>query len=142
MPLVAALAFGASPELIGLLVACQISAHLIGSNPFGIVVDQGRLRALAVTSAAISLIGFGLVMISVLLGLVALFGVSITLAGLGVVLFDLTSLSIVPRLCQVMSAAGMANFNCRKVSAEALDSRMNPFIVWIPAAREGAAQSE
>lgn len=98
VPLVAALAFGASPELIGVLVACQSSAHLIGSIPFGIVVDQGRLRALAITSAAISLIGFTMAMVSVLFGLVAFFGVSITLAGLGVVLFGLTSLSIVPRV--------------------------------------------
>lgn len=98
VPLVAALAFGASPELIGLLVACQTSAHLIASIPFGIVVDQGRLRALAVASATISLIGFSMAAASVLLGLTALFGVSITLAGLGVVLFGLTSLSIVPRV--------------------------------------------
>lgn len=98
VPLVSALAFGASPELIGLLVACQTSAHLIGSIPFGIVVDQGRLRTLAVTSAAISLVGFGMAAASVLLGLVTLFGVSITLAGLGVVLFGLTSLSILPRV--------------------------------------------
>lgn len=33
VPLVAALAFGASPEVIGILVACQSMAHLLGSIP-------------------------------------------------------------------------------------------------------------
>lgn len=40
VPIVAALVFDASPAVIGVLVACQSSAHLIGSLPFGLVVDQ------------------------------------------------------------------------------------------------------
>lgn len=58
VPLVAALAFDASPQLIGVLVACQSSAHLIGSIPFGILVDQTQLRTLAILSALILFAGF------------------------------------------------------------------------------------
>lgn len=97
VPLVAALAFGASPELIGLLVACQSSAHLIGSIPFGILIDQAQLRTLAILSALVSLIGLGAAAASTVLGVVPLFGASIALVGFGAVLFGLTALSILPR---------------------------------------------
>lgn len=97
VPLVAALALNATPATIGLLVACQSMAHLLGSIPFGILADQRQLRQLAIASATVSLIGFACAALSIGFGSVVGFGASVTLAGFGVVLFGLTALSIVPR---------------------------------------------
>lgn len=97
VPLVATLAFGASPEIIGVLVACQSMAHLMGPIPFGLLVDQRQLRNLAIASALTSLTGFAGATLSILLGSPYLFGIAVTLAGFGVVLFGLTALSILPR---------------------------------------------
>jgi len=97
VPLVAALAFGASAQTIGLLVACQSTAHLLGSIPFGILVDQQQLRSLAISSSLISLVAFSGAALSILAGSLVWFAVAITLAGFGVVLFSLTALSILPR---------------------------------------------
>jgi len=126
VPLVAALSFGAPPELVGLLVACQSSAHLIGSIPFGILVDQGQLRTLAITSALISLIGFGAATVFVVLGLLPGFGIAITLAGIGVVLFGLTSLSIVPR---VTDATTLPRANAALELTRAISSCAIPLII-------------
>jgi predicted MFS family arabinose efflux permease len=97
VPLVAALVFDASPTVIGILVACQSMAHLIGSLPFGILTDNQQLRTLAITSALASLTGFAGAALATLLGSVVWFGLAITTAGFGVVLFGLTALSILPR---------------------------------------------
>lgn len=40
VPLIAALVFDASPEMMGILVTCQSMAHLFGSIAFGILVDS------------------------------------------------------------------------------------------------------
>lgn len=106
VPLVAALVFDASPQHIGVLVACQSSAHLIGSIPFGILVDQARLRTLMILSSLLLLVGAGGATASVLLGTTVGFGASVTLAGFGTVLFGLTALSIVPRVADAASLAG------------------------------------
>lgn len=95
VPLVAALAFDASPQLIGALVACQSSAHLLGSIPFGILVDQGRLRILMIASALLLLIGAAGATASILFSTTIGFGASIMLAGFGTMLFGLTGLSFV-----------------------------------------------
>ena len=105
VPLVAALAFDASAELIGLLVACQSLAHLLGSIPFGILVDSRQLRSLAVASSLIALSGFSGAGMSVWFGTVVWFGASITLAGFGTVLFVLTALSILPKVVPPSSLA-------------------------------------
>ena len=98
VPLVAALIFGASAEVIGILVACQSMAHLLGSIPFGIMIDRYQLRSLAIASALTSLGGFLGVVLSIFLGNVVWFGATITVAGFGVVLFVLTALSILPKV--------------------------------------------
>ncbi len=105
VPLVAVLAFDASPQLIGVLVACQSSAHLVGSIPFGILVDQVRLRRLMMASALLLFVGAAVATASALFGAVAGFGASIALAGFGTVLFSLTALSIVPRVADSVSIA-------------------------------------
>lgn len=108
VPLVASVAFGASPATIGILVACQSLAHLFGSIPFGILVDQWQLRHLAIASASIALAGGISAVISIGMGALMWFGASITLAGFGTVFFGLTALSIVPR-CAHAGELGRAN---------------------------------
>lgn len=107
VPLIAAIVFDASPQVIGLLVACQSMAHLIGSLPFGVLVDKAQQRSLAVGATLISLLGFAGAGISVALGSLVMFAASITVAGFGVVLFVLTTLSILPKTltAQQLSAA-------------------------------------
>lgn len=105
VPLVTALAFDASAELIGLLVACQSMAHLLGSVPFGVFVDRYQLRGLAIASALISLIGFSGAGISIWAGTLPGYGIAITLAGFGTVLFALTALSILPKAVPPSSLA-------------------------------------
>lgn len=106
VPLVAALTFNASPQLIGALVACQSSAHLLGSIPFGVLADRKQLRTLTIASAIISFAGFLGAAASILAADVILFGAMITLAGFGVVLFNLAALSILPRVVEPKALAG------------------------------------
>lgn len=97
VPLIAALVFDASAGVIGLLVACQSMAHLLGSIPFGILVDNTQQRSLAIGATLISLIGFAGAGVAVMLGSLLWFGLCVTAAGFGVVLFVLTTLSILPK---------------------------------------------
>ncbi len=106
VPLVAALAFDASAEAIGVLVACQSMAHLLGSIPFGILVDSAQQRSLAVAATLISVGGSFGAAASVVAGNVVGFGTAITLAGFGAVLFVLTALSILPKAVPANRLAG------------------------------------
>lgn len=110
VPLAAVLAFDASPEIIGILVACQSLAHLLGSIPAGLIVDRGAPRRVAVAAVLISLCGFGGTAASVVSNSLIGFGACVTVAGFGIVLFVLTVLSIVPRS---VSPAGLAQANAR-----------------------------
>lgn len=125
-PLIAAVAFDAAPEVIGILVACQSAAHLLGSIPMGMLVDRGQLRRLAIASALISWIGFGVATASVVLGLLSLFGTAIAFAGFGTVLFGLTSLSIVP--C-VTTAETLAQANAALELPRAASSFVVPLFI-------------
>ncbi|WP_300061017.1 MFS transporter [uncultured Roseobacter sp.] len=98
VPLVAGLIFDASAEIIGLLVACQSMAHLLGSIPFGILVDTYQQRTLAIGATLLSLIGFSVAAASVVFGSLFWFGLSVVLSGFGIVLFMLTTLSIIPKV--------------------------------------------
>ncbi len=108
VPLVAALAFDASAEVIGILVACQSMAHLLGSIPFGILVDSAQQRSLAIAATLVSIVGSFGAAASVLAGNVVAFGATITIAGFGAVLFVLTALSILPK---TVPANRLANAN-------------------------------
>ena len=110
VPLAAALAFGASAEVIGVLVACQSLAHLLGSIPAGLIVDRGAPRRVALAAVLISLLGFAGTAVSVAAGNLIGFGACVTVAGFGIVLFVLTILSIVPRS---VPAAALAQANAR-----------------------------
>ena len=98
VPLVAALIFDAPAEVIGLLIACQSMAHLLGSIPFGILVDTYQQRTLAIAATFLSLVGFSGAAAAVALGGLFWFGLFVVLSGFGIVLFMLTTLSIIPRV--------------------------------------------
>lgn len=97
VPLIAALAFDASPTWIGILVACQSLAHLLGSLPFGVLVDHAQQRSLAIGAALLCVLGFLAASAAVGWNSLPGFGLAITTAGFGVVLFMLTALSILPK---------------------------------------------
>ncbi|WP_028465806.1 MFS transporter [Nisaea denitrificans] len=126
VPLVAALVFNASAELIGILVACQSMAHLLGSIPFGMLVDRRQLRSLAIASSLIALTGFTGAGLGVWAGTVAWFGAGITLAGFGTVLFALTALSILPKAAP---ATGLARANAAIETPRALCSFAVPLAI-------------
>lgn len=88
----------APAEIIGLLVACQSMAHLLGSIPFGILVDTYQQRTLAIGATLLSLIGFSGAAAAVVFGSLFGFGLSVVLSGFGIVLFMLTTLSIIPKI--------------------------------------------
>jgi predicted MFS family arabinose efflux permease len=98
VPIVAATAFGAGASTIGLLVACQSMAHLVGSLPFGVLVDRIQPRSAVLASAVLSLIGFAAAALAIAAGEILPFAGAIALAGLGIVLYGLASLSILPRI--------------------------------------------
>ena len=98
VPLIAVLIFDASPEMTGILVACQSMAHLVGSIPFGILVDRFQQRNLTIAASLVSLAGFIGAVVAIMLDSILLFGGSVTIAGLGVVLFVLSALSILPKI--------------------------------------------
>jgi predicted MFS family arabinose efflux permease len=126
VPLIAALAFDASVEVIGILVACQSLAHLVGSIPFGILVDNVQQRSLAVAASLMSLFGFSGAAVSVLTGSVFWFGGSVTIAGFGVVLFVLAALSIIPK---VVPAKSLARANAAVEIPRAVCSFAVPLII-------------
>ena len=98
VPLFAALIFDAPAEVIGLLIACQSMAHLLGSIPFGILVDVYQQRPLVIGATMLSLVGFSGAAAAVVLGSLFWFGLSVALSGFGIVLFVLTTLSIIPKV--------------------------------------------
>lgn len=108
VPLIAALIFDAPAEVIGLLVACQSMAHLLGSIPFGILVDTYQQRTLAIGATLISLLGFSGAAAAVIFGSLFWFGFFVVLSGFGIVLFRLTTLSIIPKVV-ASKDLGMAN---------------------------------
>ena len=105
VPLTAVLVFDATADVIGVLVACQSLAHLIGALPFGILVDRSQQRALVLTATLISFIGFLGVTVSIHASNIWAFGATVTIAGFAVVLFTLSALSIVPKVADTNSLA-------------------------------------
>ncbi|MEM1047518.1 MAG: MFS transporter [Pseudomonadota bacterium] len=126
VPLVAALVFKASPETIGLLVACQAMAHLLGSIPFGLVVDRVAAHRVAVAATLISLIGFFGIALSVRLESLIGFAAAVTFSGFGIVLFVLVSLSILP---VITGRNRLANANARLELPRALTTFAVPLAV-------------
>lgn len=132
VPIIAALVFNASPEMIGVLIACQSSAYLFGSIPFGVLVDRYQLRSLALAATLASATGLGLSALSVMAGSLLGFGFAVTMAGLGIVLFVLTLSSIVSRTVPV-DRLGAANAEVEL--PRALASFLVPLLVGFVIAR-------
>lgn len=101
VPIVAVLIFDAPATVIGILVACQSSAYLIGTIPFGLVIDQFQLRSIVIASALFALAGFSTAALALTAGHVPLFGLAIAVAGLGIVLYELATFSAIPKLVDV-----------------------------------------
>ncbi len=126
VPLIAAFVFDASPEVIGILVACQSMAHLVGSIPFGILVDSIQQRNLTIAASLVSLTGFTGALVAIILDSILLFGVFITTAGFGVVLFALSALSILPKIA---AREGLAKANAAIEVPRAIASFVVPLLI-------------
>lgn len=126
VPLIAALVFDASPEMIGILVAFQSMAHLVGSIPFGLLVDSVQQRSLTIAASLMSLTGFTGAVAAIMLDSLLLFGASVTSAGFGVVLFVLSALSILPK---VSKREGLARANAAIEVPRAIASFIVPLMV-------------
>ena len=126
VPLIAALVFDASPEMIGILVACQSMAHLVGSIPFGILVDSVQQRNLTIAASLVSLTGFIGAVAAIMLDSILFFGASVTIAGFGVVLFVLSALSILPK---VTVREGLARANAAIEVPRAIASFVVPLLI-------------
>jgi len=98
VPLIAALVFNASVEVIGILVAAQSMAHLLGSLPCGLAVERVNSQRLAISATLISTLGFSGAAFSIVFDNLLCFGLAVTFGGFGVVFFVLVSLSIVPKI--------------------------------------------
>ncbi|MEP2783653.1 MAG: MFS transporter [Pseudoruegeria sp.] len=126
VPLIAALVFDASPEMIGVLVACQSMAHLVGSIPFGILVDSIQQRNLTIAASLVSLTGFIGALVAIMLDRILVFGASVTIAGFGVVLFVLSALSILPK---ISAREGLAKANAAIEVPRAIASFVVPLLI-------------
>lgn len=126
VPLIASLVFNASPQVIGILVACQSMAHLLGSIPFGILVDSIQQRNLTIAASLVSLTGFSGAVLAIMYGSIVLFGASVTLAGFGVVLFGLAALSILPKISE---RARLAKANAAIEVPRAITSFAVPLLI-------------
>jgi len=128
VPLVAALIFDAPAEIIGVLVACQSLAHLLGSLPFGVLVDRSQLRTLILSSTLISFAGFSAAAASIFADSLFGFAIAVTFSGFGVVLFTLSALSIVPL---TVASNGLARANATIEIPRTISSFVVPLLVGI-----------
>ncbi|GFE49813.1 MFS transporter [Roseobacter cerasinus] len=126
VPLIAALVLDASAAAIGLLVACQSMAHLVGSIPFGILVDSTQQRTLTIVACLTTLVGSAMAVIAILRESLVFFGAAMTLAGFGVVLFGLAALSIVPKIA---ARDGLARANAAIEVPRATASFIVPLLI-------------
>lgn len=126
VPIVALLVFDAPAAVIGILVACQSSAHLIGSIPFGLAVDQFQLRSIVITSTLLALAGFSAAALALTAGHISLFGLAIAVAGLGIALYELAAFSVIPKL---VNSKGLGPANARVSLPRALAAFLVPLVL-------------
>lgn len=106
LPLVAVLALGAGPGLVGGLLAVQAAAWLVFSLPAGLLVDRiGRTRLLG-TATLIAAAGSALALPAAAGGGPGLLGLAAFLAACGTVIFVLAAGSLVPALAPTEALAG------------------------------------
>lgn len=126
VPLVAALVFDASADVIGVLVACQSMAHLLGSLPFGLIVDRFNPRPVAIAATLVSALGFAATSFAIVAKNLLWFGLAVSFAGFGIVLFVLVILSILPR---IVAPERLAAANARIELPRAISSFAIPLLI-------------
>ena len=89
LPLTAALALGAGPGTVGLLVAVQAAAWMVVSLPGGVWIDRMSRRSMLAGSQAISAASLLLATLAASIGFTPLLGLAAFLAASGTVLFRL-----------------------------------------------------
>lgn len=136
VPLVAAFVFDAPAQIIGLLLACQSIAHLLGSIPFGILVDTFQQRTLTIGATLLSLVGASGAAGAVAVSSLFWFGFFVVLSGFGIVLFMLTTLSIIPK---IVAAKDLGPTNAAIELPRALASFAVPLAVGIAVAHVSAS---
>jgi len=135
VPLIAALVFEAPVEIIGILVAAQSSAHLLGSLPCGLLVDRFQYRSLAIAATLISAIGFAIAALTIVFDNLIGFGIAVTFGGFGIVLFVLASLSILPKVAELER---LAQANASIEIPRATASFLVPLIIGLMITRDTA----
>jgi predicted MFS family arabinose efflux permease len=98
LPLTAALALGAGPGTVGLLVAAQAGAWMIVSLPGGVWIDRVARRSMLAGSQALAAAALGVATLAALIGVTPLLGLAAFLAAGGTVMFVLTATSAMPDL--------------------------------------------
>jgi predicted MFS family arabinose efflux permease len=126
VPLLAAVVFNAPLEIIGLLVACQALAHLLGSIPFGVLVDRVQAKWAIAGAALISAAGFAAAAAGSHWLSLPIFGVGVTFAGFGIVLFVLAGLSVIPKIANTST---IATANAKVEMARAIPALAAPLLV-------------
>lgn len=126
VPLVAAIVFNATAGQIGLLVACQSLGQLLGSIPFGLIVDRFHARWVVMGATIISAVGFAGAWFAIATSNLVVFGLLVTLAGFGIVLFLLVALAMIP---VIAGAGGVARANSRVEIPRSVMSLAVPLVV-------------
>ncbi|WP_424810577.1 MFS transporter [Roseococcus sp. YIM B11640] len=107
LPLNTVLLLGAGPGMVGMLLAAQAGAWLLGSLPAGLVVDGMTRRGALLLAAALSIAGCGIATLATEPGLL---GLGTFIGSLGTVLFVLAAGSAVPDL---VARDGLARANAQ-----------------------------
>jgi len=126
LPLTAVLVLGADAATVGVLVAAQGAAWLVGSLPAGLLVDRLSRRTVLAGSQALATVGFALATAMALAGSVPLLGFAAFVAALGTVAFALGVNAMVPDL---VGRTGLSRANGRIEVARALVTLAAPVAV-------------
>lgn len=119
LPLVAVLAYGGGPGLVGTLLAVQAAAWLLLSLPAGLLVDRFARRSLLALAATAALAGALLAPPAADRQWTALLGVAVFVGSCGTVLYVLAATALVPTL---VASDGLTRANARLEFARALAS--------------------
>ncbi|MEM9777745.1 MAG: MFS transporter, partial [Chloroflexota bacterium] len=136
VPIVASALFDASPEAIGVLVAAQSIAHLLGSIPFGLIVDKLPLKSAALLATIISFLAFCGVAVGVIYGSLLMFGITILVSSFGIVLYSLVVLSIVPIISKTDQ---LSETNARLEIPRSLAAFVIPLTIGVVAVQDASA---
>ncbi len=128
LPVTAIVVIGADARTVGLLVAAQGAAWLVGTLPAGLLVDRVSRRRLLVASQIVGAAGLALATLAALAGSVALLGAAAFFAAIGTVVFVLTMNALVPAFAE---RAQLGAANARIELARALATLGAPVLVGV-----------